>query len=184
MVDVLLSRSSSRPEAPPDAPAHVCRPVRTPAERAEHARIRREVFVAEQGLFEADDTDPYDADPATVHVLGLVDGRPAGAVRLYPLLQGPSVEPGLWKGDRLAVRREYRRSGIGGPLVRHAVALAGSRGGTRMVASVQVVNCTFFVRLGWTPVGEVFDLLGLPHQAMSIPLSIPQSIPQSKPLSR
>jgi putative N-acetyltransferase (TIGR04045 family) len=175
VTDVLVSRSLSRPEAS----AHVCRPVRTPGERAEHARIRREVFVAEQGLFEADDADAYDDDPATVHVLGLVDGRPAGTVRLYPL-QGPSVEPGLWKGDRLAVRREYRRSGIGGPLVRHAVALAGSRGGTRMVASVQVVNCTFFVRLGWTPVGEVFDLLGLPHQAMSIPLSIPQS----KPLSR
>jgi putative N-acetyltransferase (TIGR04045 family) len=175
VTDVLVSRSSSRPEAS----AHVCRPVRTPGERAEHARIRREVFVAEQGLFEADDADAYDDDPATVHVLGLVDGRPAGTVRLYPLASS-SVEPGLWKGDRLAVRREYRRSGIGGPLVRHAVALAGSRGGTRMVASVQVVNCTFFVRLGWTPVGEVFDLLGLPHQAMSIPLSIPQS----KPLSR
>ena len=179
MTDVLVCRSSSRPEAP----AHVCRPVRTPGERAEHARIRREVFVAEQGLFEVDDADAYDDDPATVHILGLVDGRPAGTVRLYPL-HGPAVEPGLWKGDRLAVRREYRRSGIGGPLVRYAVALAGSRGGTRMVASVQVVNCTFFVRLGWTPVGEVFDLLGLPHQAMSIPLSIPQSIPQSKPLSR
>ncbi len=172
MTDVLVSRSSSRPEAS----AHVCRPVRTPAERVEHAGIRREVFVAEQGLFEADDADAYDDDPATVHVLGLVDGRPAGTVRLYPLA-GPSVEPGLWKGDRLAVRREYRRSGIGGPLVRFAVGLAGSRGGTRMVASVQAVNRTFFVRLGWTPVGEVFDLLGLPHQAMSIPLSIPSQSP-------
>ena len=166
MTDVLVSRSSSRPEAS----AHVCRPVRTPAERVEHACIRREVFVAEQGLFEADDADAYDDDPATVHVLGLVDGRPAGTVRFYPLA-GPSVEPGRWTGDRLAVRREYRRSGIGAPLVRFAVALAGARGGTRMVASVQAVNCTFFVRLGWTPDGDVFDLLGVPHQPMSIPLA-------------
>jgi putative N-acetyltransferase (TIGR04045 family) len=161
VTDVLLSRSSSLPEEA----AHVCRPVRTPAERAEHARIRREVFVAEQGLFAADDTDAHDDDPATVHVLGLVGGLPAGTVRLYPL-----GEPGLWKGDRLAVRRPYRRSGIGAPLVRFAVALAGSRGGTRMVASVQAVNCAFFARLGWTPIGEVFDLLGLPHRSMSIPL--------------
>lgn len=169
MADVLISRCSSPPEAarsaPPEAGAHVCRPVRTPAERAEHARIRREVFVAEQGLFAGDDTDPHDDDPATVHVLGLVDGQPAGAVRLYPL-----PEPGLWKGDRLAVLREHRRAGIGGPLVRFAVATAAARGGTRMVASVQAVNCAFFVRLGWAPVGDVFDLLGLPHQAMSIPL--------------
>jgi putative N-acetyltransferase (TIGR04045 family) len=127
------------------------------------------VFVTEQGLFEADDSDAYDDDPTTVHVLGLVGGQPAGTVRLYPL-HISSAEPGLWKGDRLAVRREHRRSGIGGPLVRFAVATAGARRGTRMVASVQAVNCVFFVRLGWTPVGEVFDLLGLPHQSMSIPL--------------
>lgn len=168
-MDVLVSRSSSPPESPPEPPEHVCRPVRTPGERAELSRIRREVFVVEQGLFEGDDADGHDDDPATVHVLGLVGGQPAGTVRLYPL-----AEPGLWKGDRLAVRRAYRRSGIGAPLVRFAVALAGARGGTRMVASVQAVNGTFFVRLGWTPTGDVFDLLGVPHRPMSIPLaSIP-----------
>lgn len=161
-MDVLVSRSSS----PPDELAHDCRPVRTPDERAEHARIRREVFVVEQGLFEAHDADEHDDDPATVHVLGLVGGEPAGTVRLYPL-----EEPGLWKGDRLAVRRAYRRSGIGAPLVRFAVAFAGAHGGARMVASVQAVNCRFFVRLGWTPDGDVVDLLGVPHQPMSIPLS-------------
>lgn len=121
--------------------------------------------MVEQGLFAVDDADAYDADPATVHVLGLVGEHPAGAVRLYPL-----TDSGLWKGDRLAVRREYRRAGIGAPLVRFAVATAAARGGTRMVASVQEANTAFFVRLGWTPVGDVFDLLGLPHQAMSIPL--------------
>lgn len=162
---VLVSRSSSPPERSAGSPAQVCRPVRTADERAEHARIRREVFVAEQGLFELDDADEHDADPATVHVLGLVGGEPAGTVRLYPL-----GEPGLWKGDRLAVRRPHRRSGIGAPLVRFAVALAGARGGTRMVASVQAVNCTFFVRLGWTADGDVADLLGVPHRPMSIPL--------------
>ena len=164
-MDVLVSRSSSPPERPSEAPAQVCRPVGTPAERAEHARIRREVFVVEQGLFAADDADEHDDDAATVHVLGLVGGQPAGTVRLYPLADG------LWKGDRLAVRRAHRRSGIGAPLVRFAVAHAGACGGTRMVASVQAVNCTFFVRLGWTATGDVFDLLGMPHQAMSISLT-------------
>lgn len=36
---------------------------------------------------------------------------------------------------------------------------------------MQAANRTFFVRLGWTPVGEVFDLLGVSHQAMSIGLA-------------
>lgn len=162
MTDVLLSRSSSAPERWPAA----CRPVLDAAELGEHHRIRREVFVQEQGLFPGDDADLHDGEAATVHLLGLVNGRPAGTVRLYPL-----AEPGLWKGDRLAVCREHRRSGIGGPLVRLAVSTAGALGGSRMVAQVQAVHRDFFVALGWSPVGEPFDLLGLPHQGMSIALS-------------
>lgn len=161
MTDVLPSPCSSAPEAPP----LWCRPVRGAAELAAHHSIRRAVFVAEQALF-LDDRDDRDEDPATVHLLGFVDGRPAGTVRLYPL------GGDLWRGDRLAVLPAHRRSGIGGPLVRLAVSSAGQRGGSQMVASVQAVNTAFFVALGWTPVGGPFDLLGLPHQQMTIPLSL------------
>lgn len=160
MTDVLPCPCSSAPEAP----ALLCGPVRGAAELAQHHRIRCEVFVDEQRLFVADDRDEHDDDARTVHVLGLVGQQPAGAVRLHPLGNG------LWKGDRLAVRREHRRSGIGGPLVRTAVATAGARGGSGMVAQVQAVHTGFFVQLGWTPVGRPFDLLGLPHQQMAIRL--------------
>ena len=164
MTDVLSSPCSSTRDA---APLRlVCRPVHDAAELAEHHRIRREVFVQEQRLFVGDDVDAYDANPSTVHLLGFVDGRPAGTVRLYPL-----DERGLWKGDRLAVLREHRRSQVGRPLVRLAVELAGARGGSRMTASVQAANTQFFVALGWTPSGEPFDLLGAPHQTMTIGLS-------------
>lgn len=139
-----------------------CRPVRGAAELAEHHRIRRVVFVDEQGLFAGDDRDSRDDDPATVHVVGLVDGVPAGTVRLYPL--GGT----LWKGDRLAVLRAHRHSGIGGPLVRFAVATAAQRGGHRMDATVQAVNTDFFLGLGWTCVGGPADHLGVPHQSMTI----------------
>lgn len=170
MTDVLSCPCSSAPDtapaARPLAPARVCRPVLGPAELAEHLRIRHEVFVREQHLFRHHDEDDRDDDPATVHVLGLVDGCPAGTVRLYPL-----PEPGLWKGDRLAVLPEHRRSRIGPPLVRLAVRLAGARSGARMVASVQAPNTRFFVALGWTPLDEPFDHLGVPHRTMSIELS-------------
>ncbi|MCW2616200.1 MAG: GCN5-related N-acetyltransferase [Frankiales bacterium] len=155
MKDVLPSRSSS-------TGTRTCRPVRDTDELAVHHRIRRHVFVEEQGLFPDDDRDVHDDDPATVHVLGLVDGQPAGTVRLYPLAGE------LWKGDRLAVLAEQRHSGIGGPLVRFAVATAAERGGRRMDATVQAVNTAFFVGLGWTPVGEPVEHLGVPHQAMTI----------------
>lgn len=155
MKDVLPSRS-------PSAETCSCRSVDDDAELALHHRIRREVFVHEQGLFVHDDRDERDDDPFTVHVLGRVDGVAAGTVRLYPL--GGQ----LWKGDRLAVLPHHRQSGIGGPLVRFAVATAAERGGRRMDATVQAGNTAFFVHLGWTPVGEPFSHLGVPHRSMTI----------------
>jgi putative N-acetyltransferase (TIGR04045 family) len=147
--------------------ALTCRPVEGPLELACHHEIRRAVFVAEQGLFRADDRDEHDEDPATVHVLGLVEGEPAGSVRLYPLRDG------RWKGDRLAVLPAHRRVRLGGPLVRCAVGLAGERGGTVMEAQVQLPNVRFFVQLGWSAVGSPADHVGVPHQRMTIPLVRP-----------
>jgi putative N-acetyltransferase (TIGR04045 family) len=144
-----------------------CRPVTGPVELAAHHRIRRAVFVAEQGLFDGTDADEHDGDPATVHVLGSVDGEPAGTVRLYPLTDT------LWHGDRLAVLPAFRRSRIGAQLVRLAVELAGQRGGTRMRARVQLPNVRFFVHLGWSPTAAPADHLGVPHQWMTIPLGQP-----------
>lgn len=155
MKDVLPSRS-------PSADTRSCREVGDAADLALHHRIRRLVFVEEQALFADDDTDEHDADPATVHVLGHVGGEPAGTVRLYP------IGDGLWKGDRLAVLPDLRHSGIGGPLVRFAVATAASLGGSRMDATVQAVNTAFFLRLGWTAVGGPVGHLGVPHQSMTI----------------
>jgi putative N-acetyltransferase (TIGR04045 family) len=159
VTDVDLSRSS------PTTEALACRPARGPVELAAHHEIRRAVFVAEQEIFAVDDRDEHDENPATVHVLGLVHGEPAGTVRLYPL--GGT----LWKGDRLAVLPEHRRSHIGGPLVRLAVALAAERGGSRMEAQVQAPNVRFFVHLGWSPVGAPADHVGVLHQRMTIPLA-------------
>ena len=162
MTDVLRSRCPSAP----DTSRTTCLPVADDDEIAAHHAVRRAVFVVEQALFPASDRDPRDDDRATVHVLGRVDGVVAGTVRIYPL-----DGAGLWKGDRLAVLPEYRRERVGGPLVRTAVATAGALGGTRMVAQVQAVNTRFFLALGWAPVGAPFDLLGLPHQQMTIDLS-------------
>ena len=142
-----------------------CRPVADAAELAVHLGIRRAVFVAEQGLFDGSDADEHDGDPATVHVLGFVGGEPAGTVRLYPLTGA------LWHGDRLAVLPAFRRSRIGGSLVRLAVTLAGERGGDRMQARVQLPNVRFFEYLGWTSTAPPADHLGVPHQWMAIPLS-------------
>ena len=147
------------------SPARVasCRLVAGPEELSAHFAVRREVFVVAQALFD-DDRDERDADPSTLHVVADVGGELLGTVRLYPL------GGGLWKGDRLAVLPSARVHRLGGMLVQFAVATAGARGGTRMVAQVQVPNVRFFERLGWTRDGQAALYRGVMHQPMAIAL--------------
>jgi putative N-acetyltransferase (TIGR04045 family) len=152
-------------------PTTECRIVADPRELAAHHDIRNAVFVDEQRIFPASDRDVRDGAPSTVHVLGLVDGLPAGTVRLFPL--EPADPGGDWQGDRLAVLREYRARSLGAPLVRFAVATAGRCGGRRMIAHVQPVNREFFLRLGWRQVGEPELYVGIPHLLMDIGLGAP-----------
>lgn len=169
-----LSATASQPEV---AARLECRPAASAAELAAHFRIRYQVFVREQGLFAAphdgpqgglagDDRDPRDDDPATIHVVGLVDGVICGTVRLYLL----GSAPGQWKGDRLAVLAGHRRHGLGAPLVRFAVAEAGARDGREMEAFVQPANVTFFEWLGWQRAGGIVEYAGIGHQRMVIGL--------------
>jgi putative N-acetyltransferase (TIGR04045 family) len=149
-----------------------CRLVADAAGLAAHHEIRRAVFVAEQRMFPGDDHDERDDDPATLHVLGTVAGRPAGAVRLYPHdSSGPAISSGRWRGDRLAVLPAERHTSLGAALVRFAVATAGEAGGARMDAMIQVPNVGFFLTLGWERDGHVVDFHGRPHQPMAIELS-------------
>lgn len=148
-----------------------CRVVTGAGELAAHHAIRNAVFVAEQGIFIPSDRDARDDSASTIHVVGLVAGRPAGTVRLFPL--DPDDPGGDWQGDRLAVLPEHRTRSLGAPLVRFAVATAGRLGGRRMVAHVQPPNRGFFLRLGWRQVGEPELYVGIPHLLMDIGLGAP-----------
>ncbi len=65
----------------------------------------------------------------------------------------------------------FRRTSLGGALVRFAVRTAGARGGTRMVAMIQRPNVRFFLSLGWSLDGPVVEFHGREHQPMAIALS-------------
>lgn len=152
------------------AEAVACRPARTEAEVERHLAIRHQVFSVEQAIFVGSDLDEHDRDPGTVRLLGFCGSLAVGTVRLYEL----DHTEGLWQGDRLAVLPEYRTAGLGGPLVRCAVAMAGALGGSEMVAHIQLPNVAFFTRLGWSPAGEPETYAGRPHQLMRIALPDPE----------
>jgi putative N-acetyltransferase (TIGR04045 family) len=141
-----------------------CRLAETAEELAAHHAVRHEVFVLGQRLFVGNDRDERDLAADTLHVVGIDDGHVVGAVRLYPVVNG------YWQGDRLAVLPQARVRHLGALLVRFAVATAGERGGSKMVARIQLPNVRFFEHLGWHADGQPGPFHGVTHQPMTIPL--------------
>jgi putative N-acetyltransferase (TIGR04045 family) len=142
------------------------------AELAAYRRLRRDVFVAEQGLFSSDDRDDIDDDPRCVVLVARdVRGQVVGGVRLAPVT---GVDLGWWQGGRLVVAPGSRASagvarGIGAALVRAACAVAESHGVLRFEADIQRSNETFFARLGWIAVRPI-SVAGSPHIRMRWPI--------------
>jgi len=170
--ELLIGRPPSTPPRPallveqvPDGPAGA-------DALASYRALRREVFVAEQGLFHGHDLDEVDADPRTVVLVARDTADPdrpvVGGVRLAPATE---LDLGWWVGGRLAVHPSARRggAGVGAALVRAACATAEAAGALRFEAAVQVANERFFARLGWRRLASV-ELLGAPHVLMRWPV--------------
>lgn len=140
--------------------------------------IRRDVFVAEQGLFDGSDTDRIDEDPRTIVLVCVgVDGAVLGGVRLAPAVEGRDI--GWWTGSRLVVRRDARGAGgIGAALVREACATALAHGVLRFEATVQERNVPLFRHLGWDSWGET-TIGGVPHARMRWPIDRIQQLVRS-----
>lgn len=148
------------------------------ARTAQYRALRREVFVAEQGIFATDDADRIDDDPRTIVLVCLdVDGGLLGGVRLAPAREGRDI--GWWTGSRLVVRRDARGAGhIGSALVREACATALGAGVLRFDATVQERNEAMFRHLGWTSGGRT-EIGGVPHVRMTWPIDRIQQLLRS-----
>jgi radical SAM protein (TIGR04043 family)/putative N-acetyltransferase (TIGR04045 family) len=137
----------------------VCHPSRTRRELARAMAIRHQVFVDEQRLFS--ETDRDENDPKSIHLVAENEGEIVGTVRVFPVENN-----GHWIGGRLAIQKDFRLSGAGERLVQAAVAQVKRKGCTCFTAHIQQENVPFFARLGWKPVGQVFEYRRKPHQLM------------------
>ncbi|MGB7234694.1 MAG: MSMEG_0567/sll0787 family protein, partial [Rhodococcus sp. (in: high G+C Gram-positive bacteria)] len=132
-----------------------------------YRRLRRDIFVAEQGLFAGSDHDDVDDDPRAVVLIATApDGTVLGGVRLAPCT-APDI--GWWAGSRLVVSASARAAGVGPALVRAACAHAESNGVLRFDAAVQKANEESFTALGWIRRADI-DVHGAPHVAMYWPI--------------
>jgi predicted GNAT family N-acyltransferase len=139
-----------------------------PADREACFAIRKEVFVAEQGVPEDIEYDAYDA--VAVHVLAARhDGTPLGTGRL---LHGEAAagrtggDPDVGSLGRLAVLKQARGLGVGGALVRAIEDAARARGLTAVDLHAQTHALGFYERLGYEAYGPEFPDAGIPHRAM------------------
>ncbi|GGS96918.1 GNAT family N-acetyltransferase [Streptomyces chromofuscus] len=151
---------------------YVVRVAEDEADREACFAVRKEVFVAEQGVPEDVEYDGYDA--GALHVLAVrEDGVPLGTGRL---LYGAEVagktggDPSVGSLGRLAVTREARGLGVGGALVRAIEDAARARGLAAVDLHAQTHALGFYERLGYAAYGPEFPDAGIPHQAMRRPL--------------
>jgi putative N-acetyltransferase (TIGR04045 family) len=139
-----------------------------PWELAECARLRRDVFCEEQGIFDGNDRDAIDEHATPIAAIACVAGMPeqvVGTVRIH------IDRDNCWYGSRLAVRDAYRGvAWIGRELIIHAVTTAHARGCTRFLAHVQQRNVRLFERLHWQTLQRI-ELHGRPHALMQADLN-------------
>jgi len=147
---------------------HVVRVAREPADREACFAVRKDVFVAEQGVPEDIEYDAHDA--GAVHVLAIgEDGTPLGTGRL---LHGAAAaaknggDPAAGSLGRLAVTRDARGRGVGAALVRAIEQAARDLGLTAVDLHAQTHALGFYERLGYVAYGPEFPDAGMPHRAM------------------
>ncbi|MFZ9887260.1 MAG: GNAT family N-acetyltransferase [Myxococcota bacterium] len=135
----------------------------TAAELDRCLAVRREVFIEEQGVSEADEVD--DLDDTCRHLLVFPSGTTTltGAVGTARLLL---VEPGRMKAQRVAVQKNMRGGGAGRALMTQLETLAWQGGCEQVVLGAQLEALPFYERLGYVAYGEVFDDAGIPHRMM------------------
>lgn len=119
------------------------------------SRVRRVVFIDEQGVPEALEWDADDA--GAVHLLAVDRGGLAiGCARLLP--DGHI--------GRMAVLAAWRGQGIGQALLDAAIGAARARGICTLKLSAQTHAAGFYARAGFVAAGESYEEAGIPHVAM------------------
>lgn len=121
-------------------------------------KLRRTVFIDEQGVSEPREVDGL--DDHAIHLLAWDGERPVGTARL--LISGHTGKIG-----RVCVLQEVRGTGLGARLIRAAVDVLKARPGvTHARLGAQSYAIGFYEKLGFSAVGKEYEDAGIPHQDM------------------
>jgi ElaA protein len=125
-------------------------------------RLRRAVFIEEQGVSEADEVDGL--DERAVHLLAFVGEAPVGTARI--LVKGREGKIG-----RVCVLPAARGTGLGAALIRAALDVLRDRPGVAEACLGAQSHATgFYEKLGFAVEGEAFLDAGIAHRHMRLVL--------------
>ncbi|AZL59774.1 GNAT family N-acetyltransferase [Tabrizicola piscis] len=125
-------------------------------------RLRRTVFIEEQGVSEADEVDGLDG--SAIHLLAFEGDVPVGTARL--LVKGATGKIG-----RVCVLRQARGTGLGAALIRSALdQFRAMPGISRVTLGAQSHATGFYAALGFQVIGDEFIDAGIPHREMVMDL--------------
>lgn len=138
---------------------------RTPADHDAMLEIRRKVFAVEQRVADLRVSDPDDTRSiiALARVMtddGLVPVS-TGRLTLSPLTGGPALV--AW----VATLSEWRGHGVGHEVMEFLLHEAEKAGTQQVVLAAQAHAESFYLRLGFTPAGPLYDVRGIPHLRMT-----------------
>mgnify|MGYP001800055978 CR=1 FL=1 len=122
--------------------------------------LRRQVFVGEQGVTEAEEVDGL--DPEATHVLLRVGDTPIGTMRLR-------IVEGMGKVERVCVSPDHRSDGHGADLIRWAIGYfrKGEKvKGVKLGAQVRAIG--FYEALGFEAYGPEYLDARIPHRDMRV----------------
>jgi len=136
------------------------------------ASVRRAVFVVEQAIDESEEWDAWDAQALHAVVrnqagLAVATGRLMLNVANSHAWPDDAPAPGHCRIGRMAVLRSARGVKLGQLVLQGLLDNARSQGMKAAHLHAQVSAQGFYAAAGFQPIGEVFDEVGIPHQAMT-----------------
>lgn len=131
--------------------------VTTPRQREDAFAVRIAVFVEEQQIPREEELD--DADDTAIHCVGYLAGTPIAAGRLV-------IGEGYGKIGRMAVLRQHRGEHYGARILESLEREGAARGLSEFRLSAQLSAKGFYDRAGYTPVGDIYNEVDIPHIAM------------------
>lgn len=131
--------------------------IKNEAQLEEAFRIRKAVFVEEQGVEEEVELDEY--DDIADHVLVYFDNEAVGTGRVRMM-------DDMAKLERVCVLAAYRKHSLGKAIMNELEAIASEKGATKAKLHGQVQAAPFYEKLGYEIASTVFLEENIPHVKM------------------